>query len=407
MSCPDSGPTWFTISPPSVHINGSSYLTLYAPVQLVYFFTAVLVTIPNTYALRLAVLPASVYFLYQAGIHLDMSNGDPLQEVNNCGLLTLVTIIFMRVITWTFHSKHFLRTSKYKHANERTISQIMFDGADLCFNFRGIGWDWSDRQAVIDHPSHKAQRELSASARRQRFIHGNSVWYFASSALFEIALYIHLNNRLAELDERSLSFLFLRALNSLLYPIMTYSNLSGTYNLYALIGVCICRQDTEQWPPFYNKPWLSTSLTEFWGKRWHQAFRYTFSNVGGKPLSLLFGRAGFVLGTFFASGVFHDMGFWGMRRGRGLCCFTTPYFVLNGVGCVVEAAFRRLTGKKVCGLPGRVWAWSWLVGCGLVTMSPFCTHELLRPFEDAVITQPFYLTYVLVMKSARLCSLTT
>ncbi|KIY64317.1 hypothetical protein CYLTODRAFT_457309 [Cylindrobasidium torrendii FP15055 ss-10] len=389
--------TWFAIPPPSVHLDARSYFTFYTPIQLVYFVSAVLVTIPNTYALRLSLFPVFAYLLWRTTAHLDMSNGNPLNEGNNLGLLTLVATVIMRLTTWTFQQKHFLRTSKYKDANERTLSQILYDGADLCCNFRGVGWDWSDHQVFINPQPHEVE-EKQGAAKRKEFIRENIISYFTCSIFFEIALYILFKYPLEEPDEPTWSFFLLRSVHAFLYPVFTYGNLGGTYNLYALIGVCICGQSIEEWPPFYNKPWLSTSLTEFWGKRWHQAFRYTFSKVGGRPLSFITGRAGLVVGTFFISGVFHDLGYWGMHRGRGICCYTTPYFILNGVGCIVEATYKGITGKRVGGWIGRTWTVSWLVGCALATMSPFCMTDLMRSFSDALATQPFYLTYLLVKK---------
>lgn len=40
---------------------------------------------------------------------------------------------------------------------------------------------------------------------------------------------------------------------------------------------------------------------------------------------------------------------------------TASFFVLSGLGCFLEVAFKRTTGKKVGGLAGKLWVWTWLV----------------------------------------------
>jgi hypothetical protein len=78
----------------------------------------------------------------------------------------------------------------------------------------------------------------------------------------------------------------------------------------------------EAWPRLSNKPIYSSSLADFWGKRWHALFRRIFIVVGARPLSGLIrerlesivgkGRMKMVkvafgtLGAFMTSGVLHE-----------------------------------------------------------------------------------------------------
>lgn len=314
-------------------------------------------------------------------------------------LQTVVGMILLRIISWTFQSKPFIRVGKRRDPLNRTASQNFFDALDLCCNFRGIGWNWSNDRVYITSQPEEVTSKNNATSQRKEFLRENILSYFVCSAIFEAGLLVVFRYPLeATPTGNSIVFFLKRIGYAFLYPTFAYTNLGGTYNLYAISSVFIFDQDIEEWPPFFNKPWKSTSLTEFWGKRWHQAFRYTFSQTGGKAFGSIFGRVGMVLGTFFVSGLFHDGGYWGMHRGRGVCCYTTPYFVLSGVGILLEAAVKAITGRRVGGTVGWTWTLAWLISCAMLTMPPYCMQDLLRSYAAASATQPFYITYLISTK---------
>jgi len=104
-------------------------------------------------------------------------------------------------------------------------------------------------------------------------------------------------------------------------------------------------------------------LTELWARRWHQLFRDIFISHGSKPMSLLFGRAGSVLGAFAVSGCFHAVGLWGMGRGTDFIR-VGGFFVMNGVGIILEHLWRKLVGQRVGGRIGTIWVYFWVIGWG-------------------------------------------
>lgn len=60
--------------------------------------------------------------------------------------------------------------------------------------------------------------------------------------------------------------------------------------------------------------------------------------------------------VFIYSGLLHVFGELSMHpvpNPTTLCAF----FLLSGVGCALEVAFKAVTGRRVGGLPGRVWCW--------------------------------------------------
>ncbi|KAG8747726.1 hypothetical protein FRC10_011854 [Ceratobasidium sp. 414] len=129
----------------------------------------------------------------------------------------------------------------------------------------------------------------------------------------------------------------------------------------------------NEWPPLFDDPPNATSLRDFWSNRWHAVFKHNFWSAGGKPgivvgkcvggaadevvqsflvrninsggeqvqkegrISSLGARIGGVMGVFLMSGLLHDFGMWGMGQGMDLCR-VTGYFLIQGVGLIVENA---------------------------------------------------------------------
>jgi len=101
-------------------------------------------------------------------------------------------------------------------------------------------------------------------------------------------------------------------------------------------------------------PLRSTSLSEFWGRRWNLGFRQLGHELIFQPLhkSLGVGTAGFLV--FVASGLIHDLVIsLPARGGYGL---PTAYFLLQGAGVALE---RSRAGRAI-GLRGGVRGWLFL-----------------------------------------------
>ncbi|KIN96658.1 hypothetical protein M404DRAFT_162656, partial [Pisolithus tinctorius Marx 270] len=112
--------------------------------------------------------------------------------------------------------------------------------------------------------------------------------------------------------------------------------------------------------PLFDRPWLSTSLSDFWGRRWHQMFRFPLVSCGGVPLAYLFGRPGGVLGTFMMSAIFHIIELRAVGRGSNIAV-QVGFFALNGVGVLLERAWAKRTGRRLKGsVYGWIWTFSWM-----------------------------------------------
>lgn len=134
--------------------------------------------------------------------------------------------------------------------------------------------------------------------------------------------------------------------------------------------------------PIMSGPLRSTSLSEFWGKRWNLGFRQLSYDLIFRPLQKSWGvwAAGFLV--FIVSGVLHDLVISvPARGGYGL---PTAYFILQGLGVTVE---RSKFGKQFGLREGtRGWLFTVVITAGpafWLFHPPFVLHVIL-PFMKAV-----------------------
>ncbi|KAF8915529.1 hypothetical protein CPB85DRAFT_411856 [Mucidula mucida] len=231
--------------------------------------------------------------------------------------------------------------------------------------------------------------------RTRAFLWYNLIGFWKTGLVFEATAYLNMHI----FDDNFAPFIPLavkRYIHVMLYPIAAYGTLGAEHHIFQVVAVLIFRQDPDEWPPFYDAPWRSTSLSELWNVRWHQAFRDMLSNTGGVALGYPLGRVGYVLGAFMASGVYHDIGIWSIQRERGMCCFLSPLFVLNGVGVVLEQSFTKVTGRRVGGVAGWLWLVTWASVCSLLTFNAPCARLIFQSFEVNWVTRPVHITRTIV-----------
>ena len=141
-----------------------------------------------------------------------------------------------------------------------------------------------------------------------------------------------------------------------------------------VLGVGLLGQTETQWPPLTDNPFKADSISNFWARRWHQMLRRTFIVMGGIPGGWIAGRPGAVLGTFIASGLFHEFGAYAI--GRGIDHTVTLFFAVQGVAVILERLWHRWTGYYVRGWGGRAWAYLVMVPLGQICC------ELYSGFSD-------------------------
>jgi alginate O-acetyltransferase complex protein AlgI len=148
----------------------------------------------------------------------------------------------------------------------------------------------------------------------------------------------------------------------------------GGFHLIALLW----RRAGVDAVPIMDRPLLSASLSEFWGRRWNLGFRQLGHEWIFRPLHREIGvaRAGFLV--FVLSGLIHDLVISvPARGGYGL---PTGYFVLQGAGVALE---RSEIGRRL-GLRGGVNGWVFMA---VLTAGP--VFWLFHPPFLRNVVQPF------------------
>jgi len=149
----------------------------------------------------------------------------------------------------------------------------------------------------------------------------------------------------------------------------------GAFDLMALVwqAVGVAAE------PIMRSPMLSTSLSEFWGKRWNLGFRQLTHGLVFQPARKRFGTSAATLLAFLASGLIHDLVIsFPAGGGYGL---PTAYFFLQGVGALAQRS--RLAARLGIGTAFRGWLFTLAFTAGPV-------FWLFHPRFVRVVMLPFF-----------------
>ncbi|KAF8207585.1 membrane bound O-acyl transferase family-domain-containing protein [Mycena galopus ATCC 62051] len=357
----------------------ASFFHTFLPPPSLFYLTNVLAILgPTTFVYRLALLPITAFMAYRAAVSLDMARGllstNPgrLEYMNQAMVLAMLTVL-MRSLARTFSSQTPQRRQDTKVV---TTKQLALDAADLTFNLRGVGWNFSTGMKVATSTRPQTKSAYLAATGRSLAIHivGFDFLHYSCQLLTPDGGTIY---------DPTVSSPFARTtLLTILVGLCIYGAIHLGGDLLAIIGVSLLGHSPSQWPPLFDRPWLATSLTEFWSARWHQIFRQDFLFLGATPLARLAGRPGGTFGAFLVSGVLHYIALWGM--GKGTDIRVIGFFAMMSVGVILEGFWRRVTGKRVGGRVGWVWSCVWIVGCGRLMADPWCISGIM----DSVFLPP-------------------
>jgi hypothetical protein len=145
---------------------------------------------------------------------------------------------------------------------------------------------------------------------------------------------------------------------------------------------CSWRNKGVQARPLMNRPLRSTSLSEFWGRRWNTAFRDLTYRFLFRPCASWFGPRAGILAGFVFSGAIHDLVI--SVPARGGYGGPTAFFAIQGAAMLIERSqFGRRLGLGA-GWPGRFFAIGVLLApAGLLFHRPFVVG-IIAPFMRAV-----------------------
>ena len=254
-----------------------------------------------------------------------------------------------------------------------SIPNVLLDALDLVCNLRGIGWSWSYKP----FPSLKT-RSTSIPVILAKLLF-KLVLFDASQYLvqyFRPTANVPAGDTLFDPTLSMVPRYAWAAFYTLFGGIVVFMSVDVAYHMATLVGRILLRQSAWQWPPLFDRPWTSTSVTDCWGFRWHQLFRHVFVVFGSRPGRALLGRPGMLAGAFMVSAVLHDLGMWGLGRGTE---FSTVggFFLLMGLGAALEHAFEQLTGRRVGGLLGWAWTMVWTFSWGSLMIDAWARRGMI------------------------------
>jgi hypothetical protein len=353
-----------------------SFVTYILPVLACRYSMGVLVQLRGTQVYRVALLPIMLWFAWRAIISVDLSGGDPMQAELQSFLIAQMCSEAMRSLVWANVEEPYQRIdghlspeSQESHdkADVGSISAALWNAWDLLLNVRGIGWNWP-RGLILPNPVFDVRSRIAF------------VLLSATRCALYVLAYDATNQAILTISPEDVSYVtggsiydpslppVLQLLRCLIISGLAMLSvcfaIEWCYQLLATLFVTVFQQNPSQWPPLFDSPWLSTSLSDLWGRRWHQMFRHTLLGLGGRPFNFLFGRLGGVLGVFLVSGLFHALELRAVGRG-GNILVVVGFFVMSGVGIVLERFWKRVSGRSVRGIWGWIWTFSWLALWGV------------------------------------------
>lgn len=134
----------------------------------------------------------------------------------------------------------------------------------------------------------------------------------------------------------------------------------------------------------FRAPYKSTSLKEFWGKRWNMAFSEMTALIAYRPLKNWLGQRQAMIASFLLSGLLHEVAISvPVKAGYGL---PFCYFALHALCMYAEEEITLVKRIIAHNIFSHVWVFSWL----LLPM-PLLFHEafvmqVIAPLSQLLLT---------------------
>lgn len=134
--------------------------------------------------------------------------------------------------------------------------------------------------------------------------------------------------------------------------------------------------------PVMRNPMRSTSLAEFWGRRWNTAFHELAARFAFQPLRRVAGLTGASLLVFLVSGLIHELVISiPAHGGYGL---PTGYFLLQGLGLAGERSRQGRRFGLGRGLRGRMFTLLVAAAPAFWLFPPPFVHNVILPMLAAI-----------------------
>ncbi|KAJ8691742.1 hypothetical protein PTI98_011279 [Pleurotus ostreatus] len=335
---------------------------------------------PGTYVIRLLLLPSAIVSIVKVAFGYAWMT--PMLNVYNWGQCLLAEVLIAKALEFTFTKEGMLKRDEIlpgqlqkAHSDHdtngsvtsvepdlRIDASLITDAIDVAHTMRGLSYQYSAGVRVPPH-TRPLERRAFLGATLRSFITN-----FLILDLLETFLKLFPN-----VGSPSGGSMFYPTLPLVTrYTVSTVIHvLTGTcllagfgmvYDLITLLAVGVVGGSPLRWPPVMENPWISQSMHEFWGLRWHQLLRQTFLAFGGYPLQYVFKRLhlpsdfGMVFGAFLASALFHECSIYSM--GKGFDPAPVIFFLTQVLVLAAERIWRHVTGRRVGGWPGTLWVYA-------------------------------------------------
>ncbi|EMD38566.1 hypothetical protein CERSUDRAFT_113744 [Gelatoporia subvermispora B] len=373
--------------------------------MLPYLFMAYLARRADTYPIRLLFLPTVIATTIRCTFQYSIESPELAHLDWVRGLAALATIAKALNFALTKNGRFRIGETKLPRINETLQSDYstpavdsnedvlqakihrqpflplwLRDALELGLPLRGVGWDYG-RGLFVPPINRSLQKGPFLKATALSILQYALLLDFCDSL---VKLYPGVGPHGGSLFLPNLPLYIRYTLSTIVHALagtIIIASVRLGYELCAWIAVGFLDHAPLSWPPILNSPWAATSLHDFWARRWHQALRHVFFVYGGYPGRWIGGRPGMVFGVFLASGLFHELGIY--VAGKGFDHRVSLFFVLQVVGIFVEEAWKKLWGKPVGGLSGRLWTALWILGLGQI-----CTDAWLARGVGGAILSP-------------------
>ncbi|XP_004507638.1 acyl-CoA--sterol O-acyltransferase 1-like [Cicer arietinum] len=166
-----------------------------------------------------------------------------------------------------------------------------------------------------------------------------------------------------------------------LYSLHLYTGIEMFISMIHIIVRYLIQVELEE--PF-NKPYLSTSVQDFWGKRWnimvsrilHPTVYEPMVKASSKVIGRKWAPLPAAVATFLVSGLMHEMMFYYIKREKATwqvwepCWDSMCFFLIHGVCVALEIAYKKIFKPK---------------------------HRLLPRFVSCILTTSFVVSTVLCL----------
>ncbi|KAM6494377.1 hypothetical protein JOM56_010738 [Amanita muscaria] len=350
----------------------------YAP----YLYLCYLARRPNTFLVRMLLLPVVVLSVLTAAYRYTWTH--PSLYVWNWGQCFFALMMVGRSLGMAFTRQgmlkygevqpgvreHFKSGSNSVNGDSRDKSNPtpksgflagMADALDLAHTFRGLSYKFSEGAYVPPHTRPISSRRAFLVATLRSF----TINYLALDVIESVIKVLPngigtIHGGSIFLPDYFVQMPWARYVVSTFIHLLTGSGLMAgfhmVYDLITLIAVGALNSSPYAWPPLMENPFAADSMHAFWARRWHQLMRHILIILGAIPGGWIAGDLGMLFGTFIASGFLHEFSMIAMDRGLDLGGFV--FFATQGPVLLLERLWRKVTGRRVGGWPGRLWVYA-------------------------------------------------